>query len=150
MRKAVTDNAALVGASAVLTGNVVNVSIFKEVWLERHDIIRKDEYTSDTLVSPGAVRISTASFELTILLNRIQLRFLPPGYDRAKSDVLRVLGGIAELLPHTPYTGLGLNFHYVLAPPAGGDFWQWNPAVFAAPWALAIDKGDGGSPRFGS
>lgn len=140
--------ASQIDASAVVTGSDVNLSIFKPLWLRQAKILTEDEISAEILVSPAAINIPTPKFELLILPNRIQMRFFGSGCNDARTDLLRVMGGIVEMLPHTPYTGVGLNFKNVLTLPAGSDFFTWNRQVFATPWAEDQATKDN-EPRFG-
>ncbi len=141
--------AVLTNSSAILVAHDVNLSIFKPVWLLRHKILTEEELGDETLVSPVVVRIPAPRFELLVLPDRVQLR--PDlGSPAAQDDLLRVLGGIVSILPHTPFTAIGLNFEYARKCPRSAKFAEWHRPKFAAPYALQMVPGSHPAARFGA
>lgn len=142
-------NPALVGSTVVLVANEINVSIFSQLWLHKNEVILEQEFTPETVISPGAVFVPTERFVLTVLPNRLQLQIVSPERVDAYDDVQRVLGSILRLLPHTPFTAIGLNFDGVLPPSAERAFSEWNPAMFAVPALAEVIPADAENRRFG-
>ncbi len=140
----------MVDQSAVLVANEFNLTIFKESWFEEHGILQKEEFGDKTVISPGLVRIPTPDFELVIVPNRFQMKFFPAGYESAQSNLSRVMGSIVRMLPHTPYVAMGLNFSYLIIPPAKGGFFEWNREVFGAQSAVSSVEKTDREPRFGA
>lgn len=99
-------------ATVVLVANSFNLSIFSQIWLLQNNILLEDEFGQDSIYTPAMINISSDKFELMILSERIQLKI--PNNGDAADLVQRVIGGIVEKLPHTPYTALGLNFSHLL------------------------------------
>jgi hypothetical protein len=137
-------------SSTVLVANDVNVSIFKSAWFGRNQVISEDEMLDDVLISPGIVQIPTRNFQVIIVPNRIQF-FLPPQrFDVGQQEIDRVLGTIVRLLPHTPYTAIGLNFEYIVTPPSADTFYEWNRKWFSAPLVEKFPEAKDKTSRFGS
>jgi hypothetical protein len=65
------------------------------------------------------------------------------------ADVDRVLGGIVQTLPHTPYSACGLNFNY-LATVADDNFQAWDVRLFASEAARRAGATNAAGARFGS
>lgn len=128
-----TDRAALLSAAAVLAVNDLNLSILGPLWLTRHGILLEDEIGPLAVLTPAIAIFPSARFELTLMPQRIQMRFRRAGYHHAQADLLRVVGGIVQTLPHTPYTAVGLNFDYIFSPPENELFATWNRRIFSAP-----------------
>ena len=141
--------AELVNASAVIVAHDVNISIFKPRWLLRQNILSEEELADESVMSPTFVRIPTAAFELLVLPDRIQFR-PAPDQPRVQSDLLRVLGGIAGTLPHTPFTAIGLNYDYMIEPASEIDFHDWDQQRFAAPISRSVVGDESSGARFGS
>lgn len=135
-----------INLSVALVAHDLNLSIFNPPWLLRESILKEEEFDwKQSLFSPALIRIPTSRFELMILPDRIQLRF-PPERTDVESDLLRVLGTIVSKLPHTPYSALGLNYDYLIAPD-NATFSTWNHSLFCTPIVCApIDSSD----RFGA
>jgi hypothetical protein len=140
----------ILNTAAVLVANQLNLSIFKPFWMAKMGILREDEFTDGTLVSPAVIAIPTESFELTILPNRVQMRFSPHALNSAQTELSRIAGGIAVALPHTPFTAVGLNFEYFISTPPSTDFATWNRHCFAAPCLSDLPVIREETARFGS
>ena len=143
------DRISLVNATSVLIANALNLSIFKPVWLLKNNLIREDEITENLLISTAVVVIPTEKFELTILPDRLQMRFHPPGYADSPDTLRRIVGGIVETLPHTPFTAVGQNFDYTMSSPAGKQFAEWNRKRFSAPCFSSLTLPPDTDMRFG-
>lgn len=123
-------------SSGVVLANDVNQSIFRPSWLLKNGIVTEDEVDEEPIFSPGLTRVRTSAFELLVLPDRLQMQF-PPECEDASSLLQRVLAGIARLLPHTPFSAVGLNFQHAFVPIDAEHFAEWNRERFACPWAIA-------------
>jgi len=139
----------LVNASAVLLASDFNISIFKPLWLTSNDILQEDDFGEGTLISPAAIQVPSRSFDLLIMPNRLQMVLKRPTQE-SQAELLRVIGGVAKTLPHVPYTGIGLNFGYLVPAPDGTDFFAWSTAKFSASWASLVVSPHDTAARFGS
>lgn len=135
-----------INSSVALVAHDLNLSIFNPPWLLRENILKEQEIDwQESVFSPGLIRIPTRQFELMILPGRIQLRF-PAERTDVESDLLRVLGTIVTKLPHTPYSALGFNNDYLIAPDKM-EFSTWNQSLFRTTGLCAsVDP----SARFGA
>jgi hypothetical protein len=132
----------------VVVANDVNISIFKPWWLIKNNIIREEEIVGDVIVSPVAVSIPTAEFILGIFPNRIQLAFQLHNTN-IQENINRVAIQIIKKLPHTPYTGIGLNFNYFIVPEQK-DFFEWNKIHFTSDFTKKVSLGQETKPKYGS
>lgn len=139
----------LTHSSAVLIAHDVNISIFKPWWLMKAGILREEELEGNVVVTPITVQISAPAFEMAVFPNRIQMTFKHEGVGDRK-DITRVLGGIVKTLPHTPYSAVGLNFHYLATTNGRQSFDLWSKKVFASPFAKLVASGEDRGARFGS
>jgi len=145
----ISERTALATATAVVVANYFNISIFQPFWIVKNGILREDEISSNMLVSPGVIVFPTDHFELTILPERIQMRFNPNGYATAQEDLNRVIGGIVKVLPHTPYAAMGFNYDFRISQPAGAEFAKWNRDLFVSRASSEITDASDADARFG-
>lgn len=139
----------LTNSSVVIAARDVNVSIFTPDWL-RKNILTEAELSGQVILVPMVVRIPTERFELLILPDRIQMQVLPE-YAQAQGDLLRVLGGIANILPHTPFSAVGLNYELGITPSSRACFGEWNRNELGSIFARKLADSEGtASARFGS
>jgi len=143
MKTTIIDN------NLVLVANDVNLSIFKPWWLINQGILNENEIRDDFVFSPVAIQIPTNEFQLNILPNRIQLA-IPPQSTDTTPIIERVLGGIVKTLPHTPFSGVGLNFNYHIIPDDPETFVKWNKELFSSKIASLFDIQDDSKPKYGS
>ncbi len=141
--------ASLVKCTLVLTANDINLSIFKPPWLSKTGIFHEQELQGKIVLSPMAVQIPTEGFQLTVLPDRIQMA-VSPAHDAARADIDRVLGGIVNTLPHTPYAAVGLNFHFLLAVEEHTSISSYTRRSFASPFANGLCEDKAVNPKFGS
>jgi len=134
--------------TVVVVANDVNISIFKPWWLIKNNIIREEEIIGDVIVSPIAVSIPTAEFGLGVFPNRIQMAFHLHSTN-IQENINRVAGQIVGKLPHTPYTGIGLNFNYFISPEQK-EFCVWDRMHFASEFAKKIVSNQEMKPKYGS
>ena len=140
-------NSLFTSATIVVVANDVNISIFKPIWLIKTGILKEEELKGDILFSPVAVQIPTERFIFAIFPNRIQLNFNKPHSDY-QSEIIRIIGGVVKTLPHTPYSGIGLNFDCLVAPEDEGTFNIWNRELFVSKFADKIQTEE--DARFGT
>lgn len=135
--------------SCVIVGHDINISILKAPWLVNQGILREAEISNgDAVFTSACVQINAEAFEFLALPDRIQMRLKEDSPD-AQANLLRVLGGIATTLPHTPFTAIGLNFEFLLRPDGDIAFEVWNRSRFSAPSSLDA-TGDMDTVRFGA
>ncbi len=140
--KSVMDN-----SSVVITAQDVNISIFKPWWLLKEGIFNESEVAGEVVVTPVTVQIRTEHYEFAVLPNRVQMT-CPRNYPDAQKNIDRILGGVARTLPHTPYSAVGLNFHYLARPE--GTYGTWNRRWFTGEFTGSVCSKDDIAARFGS
>ena len=133
--------------SCVLVAHDMNLSIFKPHWFTSNKILNQDEFSGDILFAPGIIQIPTKEYGLSVFPNRVQMRF-ETECEHARDYLLRIIGGIAKTLPHTPYTALGFNYEYRLIP--SSDFSSWNREVFGGSHFCASAPNNDKEARFGT
>jgi len=102
---------ALVLGTAVVAANQFNPSVISQLWLVRHGLAGEDDFGPTCIFSPEFVQLGTTTFNLTC--TPLQLQVAPVGDTSLWGKVLKdVLGKMLALLPHTPFTAIGLNFHW--------------------------------------
>jgi hypothetical protein len=136
-------------SSIVIIAKDFNPSIFKPPWLTKNNIFREEELQANILIAPPVVQIPTENFQFTVLPDRLQM-LIPKQYSDAEGDIDRVLGRIVRILPHTPYTAVGLNFNYLIAPDTEAKFSAWNRKVFASALSRKLPSPRDRNARFGS
>jgi len=100
-------------ANVVITANVFNVSIFSQLWLQRHEIFREEEFISrETMFLPQLVQVGTETCHMLVVPERLQMILKTPDNPDPILDRVR---SIVNLLPQTPYTALGLNMIWFLS-----------------------------------
>jgi len=142
-------NSVMENSSVVIIAKDFNLSILKPLWLMNNKIFRPEELEGDIMVTPPAVQIRSANFQFMALPDRLQISATRP-YGNAQSDINRICGGIVKALPHTPFTAIGLNFHYLGAPESRGAFASWEKDLFASAVAREIEGSQAENARFGS
>jgi len=116
-------------AGIVVTAQTFNPSIFTETWLVQNGLIPPDAMVGVRVFSPEVVQFQTASVQVLIIPPKMQLTFGIQG-DTGPLDLpQRIATRTIELLPHTPYQALGLNFDFFVAQPEGQDFGTYNRAL---------------------
>ena len=107
----------LVGANVVVVARQFNPSIFSQLWLIRNDITSEESFTKGCFFSDEVAKIETEQFGLLVIPP--QLQFQPRTCSRPDCELIQKVGAIVELLPHTPYTAVGLNFAWQVWPEHG-------------------------------
>jgi hypothetical protein len=103
----------LVSENIVVTARQFNPSLVSQLWLRNNGIVRDDEFTPDAIFTPAFVQLTTTKFNFLLIENRLQ--FVPLcGDDEKQGIVVERLGQLVTTIPHTPYSGVGVNFvwHY--------------------------------------
>ncbi len=142
-------NRIIENSSVVIIAKDFNISIFKPFWLIKNNIFREEELSGNILITPPAVQIPSKNFQFIVLPDRLQIA-IPREYPEAQSDINRIIGGIVTVLPHTPYTAVGLNFNYLVAHEAQDTFSKWERTLFASSFSNKVLSAKDANTRFGS
>lgn len=131
----------------VIIARQFNPSIVEKHWLITNGILGDDDFQDGCIYTPAVARVVSVPFHLTALTDRLD--FMPRGEVGEKATVVNEkLGGIVALLPHTPYTATGMNFHWNIM--VGKDIHAESKRLFfseRAPFAAEFDVADA---RFGA
>ena len=99
-------------AAVVLVAQEFNPSILSEHWLAKNGIITDDPEQRQIVLVPGLAQIVTRTFVIEARADRFQVTIRDPLGGDAQGVVSSTAGQIAQLLPETPYSAVGLNFHW--------------------------------------
>ncbi len=116
-------------AGIVLTAQTFNPSIFTETWLTQNDIVPGDAFVGVRIFSPEVVQFQTADLQVLVIPPKMQITFGIHGGTGGLELPQKIARRTLELLPHTPYQALGLNFDFLVAQPDGQDFNRYNRSV---------------------
>ena len=113
----------LAHANVVVVAQQMNPSVFNPSWLLENEIVAKEEMAREAIFTPQLVSVQAAHFSLLVAPDRLQVALLNPK-DEQNAQAVELVGTIVKLLPHTPYTAIGLNMTWLIDPaPAGcGEF----------------------------
>lgn len=142
-------NQVLANMTVVIVANDINLSIFKPKWLCNTGIFSEEELQGNIIITPVAVQIPTPRFSFNVFPNRMQMSFLS-NIDNTQSEIERVLVKAVETLPHTPFTAIGLNFDYLVAPDDITEYITWEHKLFSSTFANNLSFPNGANSRFGS
>lgn len=94
--------------NTVVTANWFNPSVFRETWLVGKKYLVEDEIQPGFVFSDQVVSVPSARFTLVVVPQ--QLQFAPSSRDTAAILMSTVLAPLVREVPHTPFTGVGINF----------------------------------------
>jgi hypothetical protein len=129
--------------NVILFAQAFNPSIVSPLWLHKHKIVDEVEFRSERcFYTPQIVRVETPEFEFLVIPDRLQ--FNPNIQSASAALVERVVGTFVRTLPHTPYSAVGFNFLWSIAPPDGVSLESLTRRLFFcvdAPYASEVDSG---------
>lgn len=106
-------NTQLVKSSIVIIAKQFNPSIVSQLWLTENELVKRDDFGSDSMYSEMIVNLNTKNFILLVTPEQIQVT---PTNDNTWHESVGFCKKLASTLPHTPYTAVGLNFVWILDP----------------------------------
>jgi hypothetical protein len=107
----------LVNSAVVVAARHFNPSVTSQIWLIDNGIILREEFKSGSgaVFTDMFVQVPTDKFHLLIVPDNCQ--FTPaPNVERQQELISKRVGRLVEILPHTPYQAVGLNFWWHLVP----------------------------------
>jgi len=110
----------LATSAVVVVANFFNPSVVNHLWLVRNGLLGEDELqpNSGSMFTDALVQVLTARFAL--LVTPEQLQFMPaPTEPEPERLIVEKVGRLVEILPHTPFRALGLNFTWQVKPETG-------------------------------
>ncbi len=107
----------LVAPSLVVTAQQFNPSVTGQHWLITNGIILEDEMQVGAVFTDVVVQVPTRDFHLLVTPESCQFTFAPHVNEERQQALIRErLSQLVSLLPHTPYTAVGLNFTWHFFP----------------------------------
>jgi hypothetical protein len=116
----------------VLTAQTFNPSIFTETWLSQNDIIPAEALEGVRLFSPDVAQFQTPEVQVLVIPPKMQIRFSILEPTEVFEMPLKIASRTVELLPHTPYQALGLNFEYFVTQPESQNFNNYDRALLGS------------------
>jgi hypothetical protein len=95
----------------VLIANSFNPSIFSHHWLVSNDLVKEEEFLPQSIFTNQLVQVVTNHMVLLVLPDQLIIRFNKTGIE--KESIIK-LQKIIELLPHIPYSMMGMNFVHLM------------------------------------
>jgi len=131
----------------VLTAQTFNPSIFTETWLQKNGILDVSKLAGARVFSAQVVQFQTEDVQVMVVPPQLQITFS----DKAADVELprSIASRVVELLPHTPYQALGINFTYFVSPPAGQEFIAYDRALFGTGECALLREFSAADARFG-
>lgn len=130
--------------NVVVTANNFNITLVTQLWLVDHGIVLRDEFIGPQVFTPALVQVTTPQFQFLAIQNQIQ--FTLTGEEEQKQQLIDDrLGQFVSLLPHTPFTALGINFIWHFKPSEDTTVAAIGRRLFFrndTPFAKAFDSPD--------
>lgn len=106
----------LIDSNVVVVANQFNPSVFSQLWLTKHGLATEEEVGGEECAFTNVfAQVITPRYALVVTPNHLQL-MVRPGAEKQQELVAEKISKIVELLPHTPFTAIGLNFRYHARP----------------------------------
>lgn len=109
-------NLRLVDSNVVIVANQFNPSVFSQLWLTKNGLATEEEVSGEDCAFTNVfAQVITPRFVLVVTPNHFQVMVLP-GVESQQQLVEDKISRVIALLPHTPFTAIGLNFRYHARP----------------------------------
>lgn len=131
-------------SNAVIVAHQFNPSVVNQVWLVDNDIVARDEFQEGCVFSDMVVNVNAKDFSLFV--SPEQLQFVPKDGGQPIAETLRRLEKLVEGIPHTPFSGLGLNFVWIAS---DIDINALSRKLFFVPDSALYNAFDTKDARFG-
>jgi len=136
-------------SSIVLTAQSFNPSVFTETWLSAYCVLPADKLVGVRVFAPQVAQFQTSEVQVLVAPPKMQITFPIQAEGEAPQLACHVAARTVELLPHTPYQALGLNFDYFVPPPEGQDFNVYDRALFGDGGSKLLREFNSSDARFG-
>jgi len=137
-------------AGIALTAQTFNPSIFTETWLAQNSIIPPDQLVGMRIFSPEVAQFQTSDMQILVMPPKMQITFRVQESKAVFDLPQRIATRTVQLLPHTPYQGLGLNFDYFIAPPPHMEFNAYDRTLFGAGDSQLLREFSTSDAKFGT
>ncbi|MFH2057335.1 MAG: hypothetical protein ABIJ59_00350 [Pseudomonadota bacterium] len=136
-----------IDCNIVIIANTFNVNILNPVWMYKNKIFSEKELQGATYL-PVVVEALSDNFRLHITPDRLQFS-IDTKYKNPKKLILSKIGRLIELLPHTPFTAVGLNFTYHVTP-SDKDIYKLTRSLFCNEQSKLFEDLEEKDVRFGA
>jgi len=116
-------------AGIVLTAQSFNPSIFTETWLDKNGILAASSLEGMRVFSPDVAQFQTKECQILVTPPKMQITFQIHNVEGEFEVQRNIAIRTVELLPHTPYQALGLNFDFFVSFPDEKNFNAYNRAL---------------------
>jgi hypothetical protein len=99
----------LANSNVVIAARHFNPSILTQMWLVRRGVVREEEFGAASIFTEHLCQVNTQRFNLLVVPDMLQFA-ADPSVAQEDALIAERVGGLVDALPHTPYTGIGLNF----------------------------------------
>lgn len=136
-------------AGIVITAQSFNPSIFTETWMHANGIIEASRLEGVRLFSPEIAQFQTNEAQVLITPPKMQITFRTHSVESNFENQRNIATRTVQLLPHTPFLGLGLNFDYFVLLPPEEDFIDYDRKLLGTGEYKLIREFDSKDARFG-
>jgi len=131
----------------VLTAQSFNPSIFTETWLQKNDVVDASKLVGLRVFAAEVAQFQTAEVHVVVVPPQLQITFSDKAAD---VEVPRSIATrVVELLPHTPYLALGINFSYFVSQPVEQEFVAYDRALLGTGEYALLGEFSAADARFG-
>jgi hypothetical protein len=134
--------------SIVHVAQVFNPSIFTEKWLLENNLL-KDDMVGIRIFSPEMAQFQTQDMQILVTIPRFLVSY-PLKNETESGKARNFINQIIDLLPHTPFRSLGINFDYFVSQPSNQTFGDFNRALFGSGNNRMLPDFDSADSRFGA
>ncbi|MBW2141592.1 MAG: hypothetical protein JRG97_11065 [Deltaproteobacteria bacterium] len=136
-------------AGIVLTAQSFNPSIFTETWLDKNGILAADSLEGMRVFSPEVAQFQTKECQVLVIPPKMQITFRIHQVSGDFEVQCNIAVRTVELLSHTPYEALGLNFDFFVSFPDEKDFNAYNRALLGTGDYQLLQEFSSADAKFG-
>jgi hypothetical protein len=136
-------------AGIVLTAQTFNPSIFTETWLVQNGLVTADAIVGTRIFLPEGAQFQTQGLQVMVVPPMLQVVFGIAGQGEMADAARAFAAKVIQLLPHTPFQALGLNFDYFVRAPDGEDFGRYNRSLLGTGNIGLLSEYSAADARFG-
>lgn len=131
----------------ILTAQSFNPSIFTETWLQTNGVLDTSKLVGVRVFSAEVSQFQTSEVQVVVVPPQLQITFS----DKAADVELprSIAARVVELLPHTPYQAMGINFTYYVSQPAEQEFVAYDRALLGTGEYALLHEFSAADARFG-
>jgi hypothetical protein len=133
--------------NVIVLASFFNPSIFRESWFLKNGLLGEDELLPGYMFTPQVVSLLSKRFSVVLIPQ--QLQFSATEVAMAAETTLGVLGKMVKALPHTPFSGIGINFVWSIDVD-GAPIGKVTRALFAKGDSLIANEFSDDSAHFGA